>query len=381
MASAARVPLLGAGPVFPVPAHGALPAVDLAAAALLGIAAGFGSGLLTALVYGCEDLFQKLPIHWMWWPAIGGLCVGVGGLVDPRVLGVGYGTIHALLAGHVAPGAAASLALTKSLVWALALGSGTSGGVLAPLLMMGGALGALASAVLPHGDAGLWAAIGMAAMMGGTMRSPLTAMFFAVELTHDWNLLPGLLVACVGAYAVTVLLMRRSILTEKVARRGHHVFREYSVDPFHVHRVGEVMDRRVPSVPTAMTVQELARRVAGGDPELARRQGTPIVDSAGRLVGIVTRSDIMRALDRDPAGAVGVLEAGSRDLVVAYEDELIAEAVERMLAHDVGRLPVVAREDPARLVGYLGRSGVVAARQRLFEDESVRERGREPVTS
>ena len=147
-------------------------------------------------------------------------------------------------------------------------------------------------------------------MMGGTMRSPLTAMFFAVELTHDWNLLPGLLVACVAAYAVTVLLMRRSILTEKVARRGHHVFREYAVDPFDVHRVGEVMDRRVPTVPTSMSVHELARLVAGADPELARRQGTPIVDSAGRLVGIVTRSDLMRALEREPAGAMGVLEAG-----------------------------------------------------------------------
>jgi CBS domain-containing protein len=377
----ARVPLLGAGPVFPVHPHLPLPAVDLAAAAVLGIAAGFGSGLLTALVYGCEDLFQKLPIHWMWWPAIGGLCVGVGGLVDPRVLGVGYGTIHSLLAGDVAPKAAATLAVTKSVVWSLALGSGTSGGVLAPLLMMGGALGSLASAVLPHGDAGLWATVGMAAMMGGTMRSPLTAIFFAVELTYDWNLLPGLLVACVAAYAVTVLLMRRSILTEKVARRGHHVFREYAVDPFHVHRVGEVMDRRVPTVPTSMSVHELARLVAGADPELARRQGTPVVDSAGRLVGIVTRSDLMRALDREPAGAMGVLEAGSRQLVVAYEDELIAEAVERMLSNDVGRLPVVSREDPTRLVGYLGRAGVVAARQRLIDDESIRERGSVAVTS
>jgi len=141
------------------------------------------------------------------------------------------------------------------------------------------------------------------------------------------------------------------------------------------------MDRKVPTVPTSMSVHELARRVAGADPDLARRQGTPIVDSGGRLVGIVTRSDLMRALERDPAGAIGVLEAGSRQLVVAYEDELIADAVERMLARDVGRLPVVAREDPTRLIGYLGRSGVVAARQRLLEDESVRERGVRPATS
>ena len=381
VASAARVPLLGAGPIFAVHPHGPMSTGSLVSALVVGVAAGFGSGLLTALVYGCEDLYQKLPIHWMWWPALGGLCVGVGGLVDPRVLGVGYGTIHSLLAGDVPPKAAASLAVTKSLVWALALGSGTSGGVLAPLLMMGGALGALGSSVLPNGDPGLWASIGMAAVMGGTMRSPLTAMFFAAELTHDWNLLPGLLVACVAAYAVTVLLMRRSILTEKVARRGHHVFREYSVDPFHIHRVGEVMDRSVPTVPTGMSVRELARLVAGADPALARRQGTPIVDARGNLVGIVTRSDLMRALDQDPTGALPVLDAGSRRPIVAHEDELIVEAVERMLAHDIGRLPVVSRENPTHLVGYLGRSGIVAARQRLYEDERVRERGPRPVTS
>ncbi|HWZ86787.1 MAG TPA: CBS domain-containing protein, partial [Thermoanaerobaculia bacterium] len=173
---------------------------------------------------------------------------------------------------------------------------------------------------------------------------------------------------------------RRSILTEKIARRGHHVFREYSVDPFDIHRVGEVMDREVPTVPTAMSVAELARRVAGADPELARRQGTPILDGHGRLVGIVTRSDLMRSLARDPSGSAGVIDAGTRNPIVAYEDELIREAVTRMLSNGIGRLPVVARDDPARLVGYLGRSGVVAARQRLHEDESVRERGSPPVT-
>jgi H+/Cl- antiporter ClcA/CBS domain-containing protein len=381
VASAARVPLLGHGPVFPVPAHPGLPAASLAAALLLGVAVGFGSGLLTALVYGCEDLFEKLPFHWMWWPSLGGLCVGLGGLLDPRVLGVGYQTIHGLLLGKVSPGAAASLAVGKGIVWAVALGSGTSGGVLAPLLMMGGALGSLASAALPGGDAGLWAAVGMSAMMGGTMRAPLTAMFFAVELTHDWNLLPALLVACVASYAVTVLLMRRSILTEKIARRGHHIVREYAVDPFEIHRVGEVMDRDVPTVPATMRVAELAHRVAGADPDLARRQGTPILDGVGRLAGIVTRSDLMRSLEHDPSGAASVLEAGTRDPIVAFEDELLRDAVERMLENEIGRLPVVAREDPARLVGYLGRSGIVAARRRLVDDERLRERGPSPALS
>ncbi len=341
---------------------------------------GFASGALTALVYGFEDLFQKLPIHWMWWPALGGLCVGVGGLLDPRVLGVGYGTIHALLAGTVPPGGAASLTVAKALVWSVALGSGTSGGVLAPLLMMGGTIGSLASSLLSHADAGLWATVGMAAMMGGTMRSPLTATFFAAELTHDWNLLPALLVGSVAAYAVTVLLLRRSILTEKIARRGHHVVREYSVDPFELHRVGEVMERSVPTIPTSTSVRELSERIQR-DPALGRRQGTPIVDSTGRLVGIVTRSDLMRSLEREPDGRAAVLDAGSRNLVVAYEDELIRDAVDRMLRHDIGRLVVVDRDHPDQLVGYLGRSGVVAARQRLLDEENLRERGAGVATS
>ena len=381
VAAAVRVPLLGRGPIFPTPAHAALSPLGLLAALLLGAAAGLASGLLTGFVYACEDLFQKLPIHWMWWPALGGLCVGIGGWLDPRVLGVGYGTIAGLLRGEIVRGAAASLAFGKATVWSVSLGSGTSGGVLAPLLMMGGALGSLAAPLLPGGDVGLWATIGMAAMMGGTMRSPLTAIFFAGELTGDWGLLTGLLVACVAAYAVTVLLLRRSILTEKIARHGHHIFREYAVDPFDIHRVGEVMDRGVPTVPTAMSVRELARLVSGADPRLARRQGTPIVDSAGRLVGIITRSDLMRALEKDPSGSTGVLEAGSRPPIVAYEDELIRDAVERMLEAGIGRLPVVAREDPDRLVGYLGRSGVMAARQRLLDEERVRERGLPAVTS
>ena len=373
-ASVARVPLLGAGPVFPVPGHAMQPGSVLVAAAVLGLVAGLASGLLTALVYGCEDLFLKLPIHWMWWPAIGGLGIGIGGLIDPRVLGVGYESIHGLLGGSVPAGSAARLAVTKAVVWSFALGSGTSGGVLAPLLMMGGSLGALFSSLLPHGGTGLWATVGMAAIMGGTMRSPLTAMVFTAELTRDWNLLPTLLVACTCAHAVTVLLMRRSILTEKVARRGHHIFREYTVDPFDVHRVGEVMDRRVSTISTATSLRELAERLRR-DPELARRQGTPIVDAGGQLAGIITRSDLMKGLEKDAKGDTAVLDAGSRRLIVAYEDELIRDAVERMLENDIGRLPVVDRAEPTNLVGYLGRSGVLAARQRLIEEENVRERG------
>ena len=252
VASVLRVPLLGAGPIFPVLAHAAPSGTELAIAAGLGVVAGFASGLLTMLVYACEDIFQKLPFHWMWWPAIGAIFVGVGGVIEPRVLGVGYNTIHSLLRGELVGAAVIGLLVAKALVWSIALGSGTSGGVLAPLLIMGGALGAFVGSWIPVGDTGLWALIGMAAMMGGTMRSPLTAMVFAVELTRDFNLFPALLIGSVAALGVTVLIMRRSILTEKLARRGHHITREYSIDPFELARVRDVMDEDVPSVSATM---------------------------------------------------------------------------------------------------------------------------------
>jgi chloride channel protein, CIC family len=375
VAAVVRVPLLGAGPIFPVPGHAVLGAETLGFAVIVGLLAGVASGLLTALVYACEDLFAKLPVHWMWWPILGGLAVGVGGLLDRRVLGVGYDTIQDLLAGHLTGGSAASLLFLKAAVWAVALGSGTSGGVLAPLLIMGGGLGALESGLIPVGDAGLWAMVSMSAMMGGTMRSPLTAILFTVELTHDWNVLPALLVGAVMAHGTTVLLLRRSILTEKLARRGHHLVREYSVDPFEVHRIAEVMDRGVVTIPATMTVAELSARIAAGDPALTGRQGIPIVDARGELAGIITRSDLMRAMESEQGRAAGVLEAGTRDLIVAYPDELLRDAVARMLAHDIGRLPIVDRHDRRRLLGYLGRAGIMRARVRLFQEENLRERG------
>lgn len=375
VAAVVRVPLLGAGPIFPVPGHAVLGAETLGFAVVVGLLAGLASGLLTALVYACEDLFAKLPVHWMWWPILGGLAVGLGGLLDPRVLGVGYDTIQDLLAGHLAGGSAASLLFLKALVWSVALGSGTSGGVLAPLLIMGGGLGALESGLIPVGDTGLWAMVSMSAMMGGTMRSPLTAILFTVELTHDWNVLPALLVGAVVAHGATVLLLRRSILTEKLARRGHHLVREYSVDPFDVHRIGEVMDRDVVTIPATMTVAELSARIAAGDPALTGRQGVPIVDARGELAGIITRSDLMRAMEGEQGRGASVLEAGTRDLVVAYPDELLRDAVARMLTHDIGRLPIVDRNDRRRLLGYLGRAGIMRARVRLFQEENLRERG------
>jgi CBS domain-containing protein len=220
----------------------------------------------------------------------------------------------------------------------------------------------------------MWAMISMAALMGGTMRSPLTAMIFTLELTHDLNLLPALLVSCIAAHALTVLLLRRSILTEKVARRGFHVSREYSVDPLAVLRVGEVMDRNPPTVPAQMKVSQLSDLIANGNPELSHRQGTLIVDEDGQIAGIITRGDLVRALEKSPEGST-VVEAGTRDLYVAFPDEILYEAVTRMVRHDIGRLPVVRRDNPRKIVGYLGRASIMTARLRRHEEEHHREAG------
>lgn len=230
--------LFQAGPLFPKQFHMDLPWWGIALFAAMGIIAGLQSGLLTTMLYKIEDLFEALPIHWMWCPAIGGLIIDLGGLIEPRALGVGYDIIEGLLNSTLLPSAVLAILLVKAFIWLAALSSGTSGGVLAPLLIFGGALRWLVGLVLP-GDPGFWALLGMAVMMGGTMRAPLTGTFFAVELTGDVSMLAPLLAATVAAYAVTVLPLRRSILTEKIARRGQHITREYGIDPFELTRARE----------------------------------------------------------------------------------------------------------------------------------------------
>lgn len=280
-----------------------------------------------------------------------------------------------MLRGEILGAALLGLTIGKALVWAIALGSGTSGGVLAPLLIIGGALGAGIGQVMPIGDVGLWAMVGMAGIMGGTMRSPLTGMFFMLELTHDINALPALLCGSVAGLAVTVLLMKRSILTEKLARRGQPIAREYSVDMLEMLRVRAVMDPDAPLIPASTPLPRFAARVASGDPLICTRQGTLLGDEKGDLLGIITRGDVVRAFDRSRDEKLTVLAAGSQNLRVAYPDETLHDAVARMLRHDIGRFPVVERANEKKVVGYLGRASILAARERYHREEDVRARG------
>jgi H+/Cl- antiporter ClcA len=368
--------ILGLGPLFPVAAHPSfIGPAGLAGCVFAGIAAGALSALLTLGVYASEDLFKKLPIHWMWWPAIGGLFVGIGGLIFPQALGVGYDIIAMLIQGDVALKILLGVLLVKSAIWMISLGSGTSGGVLAPLLMMGAALGGVEGMFLPHFGAGFWALVGMGAILGGTMRAPFTGIVFALELTHDINMLLPLMVACFIAHGFTVLTLKRSILTEKISRRGYHLSGEYSLDPFEILLVKEVMSTNVVALPANATVDEAH--------DLVRRQDHPrgqhlfpVVDGEGDLLGVLTRMKLVELFDQAPGevGALKLSEIAVKDTVVAYADEPLRVVVHRMAESGFTRLPVLDPLSDRRLVGMISLDGLLRARSQNLTEERARER-------
>ncbi len=372
-AAAARRYLLGMGPLFPTSPHPAfIGPGGLLGCVVAGVLAGALSALLTAAVYAAEDLFRLLPIHWMWWPAIGGAVIGLGGLIYPQALGVGYDAIGALLRGEVTRGAIIGILLVKSTIWSVSLGSGTSGGVLAPLLMMGGALGGVESMFLPHLGPGFWPLVSMGAILGGTMRSPFTGVIFVLELTHDLNMIVPLLLAVTIAHAFTVLVLRRSILTEKVARRGFHLSREYSVDPLEILFVRDVMRTNVAAFPAGMTIEELAgsfdhRRPGSGQTLY------PVIGEDRRLAGIITRQDLERILKNGDRGrTLGDLAAKSP--VVALAEEPLRAVAYRMAETGLTRFPVVDPRDSHKLAGMVSLVDLLRARSRSLEEERRRER-------
>jgi CIC family chloride channel protein len=373
VAAVVRRYILGFGPLFPVPLHPLfIGPKGLLGCALVGLLAGVLSSLLTLSVYAAEDAFQKLPIHWMWWPMIGGLAIGLGGLVFPQALGVGYDTIGALLQGTVTTRVILGVLLVKWFIWAVSLGSGTSGGVLAPLLMMGGALGGLEAMFLPNEGAGFWPLISMGAILGGTMRSPFTSIVFAFELTHDVNVFLPLLVGSVIAHAFTVLTLKRSILTEKVARRGYHLSREYAVDPLEILFVREVMRSKIMVLRAENTLGDFQQSL-----HLENRQSQrllPVVNADGRLVGVLTRGDIRTRVEHGSAAALQrpLGELVRQDTVAAFPDEPLRVVVYRMAEKGITRMPVVERST-RKLLGLISLNDLLKARTRHLEEERRRE--------
>jgi CBS domain-containing protein len=339
----------------------------VALAAGVGIVVGLLAALLSALLYRIEDGFHGSRIHWMWWPALGAIVVGIGGVFDLRVLGAGYGSIQALLDGHLLVQAVILLLVVKAVVWLVALGSGTSGGIVAPLLILGGSAGFLIGQFLP-GDAGFWAMIGMAGIMAGVMRAPMTAALFAAELTNHLSALPETIAAGAAAYAVSVLIMKRSILTEKIARRGRHISREYSVDALEFMLAGSLMTPNPKTLPGSMTIADAVRFFNAE----AQHRSYPVIDANGRLLGLVSRGDALR-WQMDSESQSGSLADAMSDAsaLIAFESTPCGQVADMMVESGVGRVPIVDQQS-RKVVGIISRQDLLKVRAEQRREEKVR---------
>jgi chloride channel protein, CIC family len=382
LATAVHMQLLGAGPMFKISAMDFGVPRALPSYLILGVICGLAAVGFSKLLYWTEDQFEKLPVDELWWPAIGALGLGIIGYFVPRVLGVGYDTIGDILNANLAWKLLIVVMIAKAIALVISLGSGTSGGLLAPMFMssaaMGGVFAIAMDQIFPAANlsAGAFALVAMGAVFGAASRATFSFIIFAFEITRDYNsVLPLMLVSVIADGVAMLLMPRASIMTEKLARRGLHIHQDYEADVLHQMTVTETMDKDIPSLPADMKISELSNRIARRDPEVSSHQGMVILDSDGKLAGLITRGDVMRALDKDPAGTMTVLDAGTKSVIVTYPDELLHEASAKMLRNNIGRLPVVDREDLLRVVGYLGRPGIMAARLRRLEEEHVREPG------
>jgi H+/Cl- antiporter ClcA len=381
LATSVHFQLLGPGPMFDVGAMTFRIPYELPFYILLGPICGLAAVVFTKALYWVDDQFEHLPVNDMWWPAIGGLGVGIIGFFVPRVLGVGYDTISDILNNRLSLGLLLVIMLCKFLALIISLGSGTSGGLLAPMFMSSAAMGAVFAQCLNwispnlHLVPSSYALIAMGAVFGAASHAPFTFIIFAFEVTRNYNAVIPLMLVSVIAEGIAIRFMKESIMTQKLSRRGLHVRHEYEVDILRQVTVDKVMSKSIPTIPSNMKVSELAEQITRGNSQIARYQAVLIVDQENCLMGIISRGDLLRALEQNAAGDMTVLEAGSQDLVVTYPDELVYEAVIKLLRNNIGRLPVVSRKDPRHLVGYLGRSGILATWMRRLEEEQILEPG------
>ena len=382
IATAIHMQLLGTGPMFTVAAMDFGIPHALPFYVLLGGLCGLAAVGFSKLLYWTEDQFEKLPIDELWWPAIGALGLGIIGYFVPRVLGVGYDTISDILNANLALRLLVVVMLAKAVALVVSLGSGTSGGLLAPMFMSSAAMGGVfalgVDRIFPgaHLSAGAFALVAMGAVFGAASRAAFTFIIFAFEITRDYNsVLPLMLVTVIAAGIAMLLMPSGSIMTEKLVRRGLRIHQDYEADMLQQMSVSQTMDPEVPAVPSDMWLVDLADRIARRDPEVSQHQALFIMGVDGKLAGVITRGDVFRALDKDSTQSMTVLEAGTRDVVVTYPDEALHDASAKMLLNNIGRLPVVDRKDPGHVVGYLGRHGIMAARLRRLDEEHVREAG------
>jgi len=375
-AQGVRIAFVGTTPIFAMPEvihpHDYALAVYIALGAIVGVAA-VGA---TRAVYAVEDAFDKLPVHWMWWPAIGAVAVGVIGYVAPHTMGVGYDNIENIVSGSIVGKALIVLFVLKFISWAISLGSGTSGGTLAPLFTIGGGLGGVLGVAALHLFPGLGidprvaALVGMAAMFAGASRALLASVVFAFETTRQPLSLLPLLGGCTAAYLISALMMRYTIMTEKIARRGARVPAEYTVDYLDQVLVRDAASHEVIALAADDTLASVRAWLSSHAPDTGH-QGFPVHDRSGNLVGVVTRRDLFSTKEPETSQLWSIIK---RPPAVAYEDNSLREAADHMLSEEIGRLPVVARDNPRKVTGWLTRSDLLTAHRQRLEDASRAER-------
>jgi CBS domain-containing protein len=373
-ATGVRFSIVGIKPVFPMPLLSTPNGLSLALYIAIGALVGVASVYVTRAVYWIEDAFEHLPIHWMWWPALGGLAVGGIGYFVPRTMGVGYDNIQAILSANLLGTGLLVLCLAKFLSWSIALGSGTSGGTLAPLFTIGGALGALVGGLLTLAlpkvgvDPRICALVGMAAIFAGASRAMLASAVFAFEITlQPLGLLP-LLGGCSAAYLISALLMKHSIMTEKLARRGVRVPEEYSADFLDQILVKEAASKQVVTLGAGQSLGEARRWIEAGA-DGATHHGFPVVDEKGLVIGVLTRRDLLEAPHAPESALRDLIH---RELAVAFEGNSLREAANHMVREGVGRLPVLGED--SSLVGILTRSDLLEAHATRLKSSEVAQR-------
>ena len=375
VATGVRAAFVGTAPVFSVPALAQPNLEALFAYTIIGALVGVAAVGVTRFVYWIEDLYEELPIHWMWWPLVGALFVGVIGYFEPLTLGVGYTNIDNILSGDIVGRALIVLVVLKFLSWAIYLGSGTSGGTLAPLFTIGGgigaALGALGIAISPSIgiDANVASLVGMAAIFAGASHALLASVVFAFETTRQSLSLLPLLAGCSAAYLVSLLMMRSSIMTEKLARRGANIRTEYAADYLSQVLVRDGSSREVVSLRASERLGQVREWLAKGGAG-ASHQGFPVLDDKGELCGVLTRRDLLSSAQNDSVSIGSLVKRGA---VVVYDDNTLREAADHMVRAGVGRLPVVSREAPRTVIGIVSRSDLLSAHEDRLDAAHVSE--------
>lgn len=352
-----RTTLLGHGAIFPFAAVEQLSSIQIVCAVLIGLATGIVSVLLSKSLYRLEEWFHTLPVHWMWWPALGSVFVGIGGIIEPRILGAGYISILNLLTGSLAINIVCSLLLVKSIVWLISLGSGTSGGVVAPLLIIGGAIGGLLAWLLP-GSNGMMVMAGMAGILSGAMRAPLTGTIFAVEVTGHYQLLPLSLSAAVASFAVSVLMMPRSIFTERLARRGHHIVQEYTTDALETTKARQIMSTSPATLNASLTLNEVVDLMS----DLHAHHHYPVVDDNGLFLSVVSRKNMIhwQMQNKTPDSRLRELVEDA-ERFSACPDTLCSQIADYIFNQEVG-IVVVTEPQSGKVVGVITRHDIFRVR-------------------